>query len=71
MPAIITSVAGVPACVALVAYLNAAHPLPWPAVAAWSLVALAVLLVNLAAIHWMAAGFERWLRGHYRSANRL
>lgn len=61
-PAIITSSLASVYCIGALYSLNAHGRLVWPTVSLWALVALLVLVANLAFMHILAVRFDRYLR---------
>lgn len=61
VPVIITSLLGIPYGLFALYDLNSLHLLSGPDVAFWTIIAFAIMVINLLFIHRLAARFETWL----------
>lgn len=65
VPVIVTSLIASVYCIFALYFLNLNDYLVWPAVAMWTIISAAILIVNLVFIHSLAARFEKWLNEHF------
>ena len=61
VPVIVTSLITSPYCIFALCFLSLNNYLSWPDVVKWTIISLAVILVNLIFIHALAGRFEKWL----------